>query len=130
MHYSQPSNRHHFKPGGIKHIREQDVDMLCQSSHQVPYPDIPLFLHLAKLEQQQVLVKEDQTIGNHNKQSSTGDDKELDEEPLSFEHDASDPDNPCYNIMQVVLSQIEEILSDEDDESVGSMRLELFSQNV
>lgn len=126
MNSPQPTSHQHLKPVEINYDCENDVDRLFKPSHQIPYPDTLMFLRLAKLEQQQALVKEDQTIRNHNKTSSIGNDKELDEQLPSFKHDASNPDNPCHSIMQVVLSQIEEILSDEDDRCVGSMGPESF----
>lgn len=126
--FRQPTGHAHLRSVEINYDCKQKVDRLFQPSHQVPYPDTPLFLRLAKLEQQQALLK-DQSIGNQDMVSSTGDDRENAEEHVSFENDASHPESPCDNIIQVVLSQIEQILSDEDDGSVEFVRSESFSES-
>lgn len=127
-----PEQQHDLTPAEIDRICKLEIDRLFDVVEQtppVPYPDTPLFRRLAKLELQQqqerhcaLVVKEQENTPIDEQQSNKHccvappvQEVEQQAQPSTADDDVESA--ACLSTAQVVLSQIEEVLTDEDKDS-------------
>lgn len=124
-----PEQQHDLTPAEIDRICKLEIDRLFDTADQtppVPYPDTPLFRRLAKLDLQQqqdqkraLVVKDDTPIDEQqcNTHGCAAAPQEVERESYPSSAAANVESAACLSTAQVVLSQIKEVLTDEDKDS-------------